>query len=117
VKALVYAENQWPTLVRFMDDGRVPIHNNSCEDAIRPLAGGCRNWLLAGSERGGHAAATTCTLIENCRRIGVHPFVHLRDVLVRVCTHQARPHRRARAGELERALRRTGRDLIATLRP
>ncbi|MSR63208.1 MAG: transposase [Planctomycetes bacterium] len=88
-KALTYLENQWPTLLRFLEDGRVPIHNNSCENAIRPIAVGRKNWLFAGSERGGHAAATIYSLIESCKRVGVDPFLYLRDVLVRVCTHPA----------------------------
>lgn len=88
-KARTYLENQWPTLVRFLEDGRVPIHNNSCENAIRPIAVGRRNWLFAGSERGGQAAATIYSLIESCRRADVDPFLYLRDVLVRVCTHPA----------------------------
>jgi hypothetical protein len=88
-KALGYLKNQWPTLVRFLQDGRVPIHNNACENAIRPVAIGRRNWLFAGSERGGHAAATVYTLIESCRIVGVDPFAYLRDVLVRVATHPA----------------------------
>jgi transposase len=92
-KALTYIENQWPTLVRFLEDGRVPIHNNSCENAVRPVAVGRKNWLFAGSERGGHAAATAYSVIESCRRVGVDPFVYLRDVLVRVCTHpESRVH-------------------------
>ncbi|MSR63828.1 MAG: hypothetical protein EXS08_15490 [Planctomycetes bacterium] len=57
-KALTHLENQWPTLLRFLEDGRVPIHNNSCENALRPLAVGRKNWLFGGSERGGQAAAT-----------------------------------------------------------
>ena len=88
-KALTYLENQWPTLVRFLEDGRVPIHNNSCENAIRPVAVGRKNWLFAGSERGGRAAATIYSLIESCRRVDVDPFLYLRDVLARVCTHPA----------------------------
>jgi len=80
---------QWRTLVRFLEDGRVPIHNNTCENAIRPVAVGRRNWLFAGSERGGRAAATIYSLIESCRRVDVDPFLYLRDVLVRVCTHPA----------------------------
>jgi len=89
VKALKYLENQWPTLVRFLEDGRVPIHNNACENAIRPVAVGRKNWLFAGSERGGRAAATIYSLIESCRRVDVDPFLYLRDVLARVCTHPA----------------------------
>jgi transposase len=88
-KARTYLVNQWPTLVRFLEDGRVPIHNNACENAIRPVAVGRRNWLFAGSERGGRAAATIYSLIESCRRVDVDPFLYLRDVLVRVCTHPA----------------------------
>ena len=88
-KALTYLENQWPTLLRFLEDGRVPLHNNSCENAIRPVAVGRKNWLFAGSERGGRAAATIYSLIESCRRVDVDPFLYLRDVLVRVCTHPA----------------------------
>jgi transposase len=88
-KALTYLHNQWPTLVRFLEDGRVPIHNNACEVAIRPVGIGRKNWLFAGSERGGHAAATIYSLIESCRRAQVDPFLYLRDVLVRVCTHPA----------------------------
>jgi transposase len=88
-KALLYLENQWPTLVRFLEDGRVPIHNNACENAIRPVAVGRKNWLFAGSERGGHAAATIYTLVESCKREGIDPFRYFRDVLVRVATHPA----------------------------
>jgi len=89
VEAQKYLFNQWPTLVRFLEDGRVPIHNNSCERAIRPIAVGRRNWLFAGSERGGEAAAIIYTLIESCRRAGLDPFRYLRDVLLRVGTHPA----------------------------
>ncbi len=84
-----YLKNQWPTLVVFLDDGRVPIHNNACENAIRPLAVGRRNWLFAGSERGGAAAATIYSVIESCKMAGVDPYLYLKDVLVRVATHNA----------------------------
>lgn len=87
--ALKYVKNQWTALVAFLGEGRVPIHNNSCERAIRPIAVGRRNWLFAGSERGGQAAAIVYSLIESCRRVGVDPWLYLCDVLVRVATHPA----------------------------
>ncbi len=86
-KALTYLTNQWPSLVRFLADGRIPIHNNACESAIRPIAVGRRNWLFAGSERGGRAAATIYTLIQCCKAAGVDPHAYLADVLVRVASH------------------------------
>jgi hypothetical protein len=88
-KPLTYLDNQWPVLQRFLEHGRVPIHSNSCENAIRPIAVGRKNWLFAGSVRGGECAATLYSLIESCRRVDVDPFLYLRDVLVRVCTHPA----------------------------
>jgi hypothetical protein len=50
-EAVGYAANQWPTLNRYRDDGRLTIDNAPAEQAIRPLANGRRNWLqIAGTE-------------------------------------------------------------------
>lgn len=87
--ACKYFENQLDHLRVFLDDARVPIHNNACEVAIRPVAVGRRNWLFAGSPRGGRAAATIYTLVESCKRAGVDAEVYLTDVLTRVATHPA----------------------------
>ncbi len=83
-KAFTYLNNQWATLVQFMEDGRVPIHNNACERAIRSLAIGRKNWLFAGSVRGGEAAAILFTLVESCKLAGVSPEDYFHDVLIRV---------------------------------
>jgi len=84
--AWTYLRNQWTALGRFLEDGRIPIHNNACELAIRPLAVGRRNWLFTGSRRGGEAAAVLMTLISSCRAAEVDPTVYLEDVLVRYAT-------------------------------
>lgn len=88
-KAIGYLRKQHGPLQRFLDDGRIPIDNNACERAIRPIAIGRRNWLFAGSMRGGRAAAVVYTLIECCRQAKVDMVSYLADVLVRVATHQA----------------------------
>jgi transposase len=87
--ACKYLENQREHLRVFLDDPRVPIHNNACEVSIRPVAIGRRNWLFAGSPRGGRAAATIYTLVESCKLVGVDPELYLADVLTRVATHPA----------------------------
>src|SRR5690606_25200853 len=69
--ACKYVENQRASLRVFLEDARVPIHNNACEVAIRPVAVGRKNWLFAGSLRGGRAAATIYTLVQSCRKAGV----------------------------------------------
>jgi hypothetical protein len=92
-KALTYLENQWEPLTRFLENGLVPIENNLCERAIRPIAVGRRNWLFIGSKRGGHAAAVLYSLIASCKGIGVDPEAYLADVLVRIrTTPQERLH-------------------------
>lgn len=88
-EACTYVENQRAPLRVFLSDPRVPIHNNACEVSIRPVAVGRRNWLFAGSARGGRAAATIYTLVESCKKVDVDPVQYLADVLIRVATHPA----------------------------
>lgn len=88
-KAIGYVRGQHRALRTFLENGRVPIDNNACERAIRPIAIGRKNWLFAGSMRGGRAAATVFTLVESCRIVGVDPVDYLADVLVRVNSHPA----------------------------
>ena len=86
-KAIGYAQNQWERLERFLDDGRIEIDNNAAERALRPIAVGRKNWLFAGSERGGRAAATFFTVLESSRRNGLNPYDYLKDVLTRLPSH------------------------------
>ena len=88
-EAIKYMLNQWESLKCFLLDGRVPLDNNACERAIRPIALGRKNWMFAGSERGGEAAAVAYTLITSCRQAGIDPWEYLRDVMIRVATHPA----------------------------
>jgi transposase len=88
-KAIGYIRGQHRPLRQFLEDGRIPLDNNACERAIRPIAIGRRNWLFAGSMRGGRAAAVIYTLIECCRLAKVDMVSYLADVLVRVATHPA----------------------------
>jgi len=40
-KAIDYSLNRWQALVRFIDDGDLPIDNNWVENQIRPIAMAC----------------------------------------------------------------------------
>jgi len=48
---------------------------------------GRKNWLFAGSDRGGRAAATLYSLIQSAKRHAVEPFMYLRDLFMRIPTH------------------------------
>lgn len=82
--AMDYALGQWQTLDVYLGDGRVEIDNNLVENAIRPTALGKKNWLFMGDADAGERGAILYTVIESCRRRGIDPCAHLRDVLTRL---------------------------------
>ena len=98
-KAIDYSLKRWKALVRFIDDGALPIDNNWVENQIRPIAIGRNNWLFAGSLRAGKRAAAIMSLVHSARLNGHDPYAYLRDVLERLPTQPARrvdellPHR------------------------
>ncbi len=83
-QAIQYALNQWNALCVYTTDGRLAIDNNASENALRRVAIGRKNWLFAGSDNGGHTAATLFSLIATCQRHKVEPMAYLRDVLTRI---------------------------------
>jgi transposase len=85
-KALYYAAAQWTPLRRFLEDGRLEIHNNACERALRRVAVGRNNWLFAGSDAGGERAAVICTVLGTCRLRDIDPSTWLRDVLEKLAS-------------------------------
>jgi hypothetical protein len=85
-KAIQYALNRWPALVRYVDDGRINIDNNPVENAIRGIALGRKNYLFCGSEGGGRRAALMSSLIESAKLNGIAPKAYLLDVLTKLPT-------------------------------
>lgn len=75
-----YARNQRVGLARFLEDGRLPIHNNLSELALRREAVGRKNWLFVGSDDGAAVNALFTSLLASCRMCGVEPWAYLRDV-------------------------------------
>ncbi len=84
-----YSLKRWDALVRFVDDGDLPIDNNHLENRIRPIALGRANWLFAGSLRGGQRAAAVMSLLQSAKLNGLDPQAYLRDVLARLPTQPA----------------------------
>jgi transposase len=80
-KAIGYARNQREALCRFLADGRLPIHNNSSENALRRQALGRKNWLFLGSDGGGEVNATLVSLLASCEMHHLEPLGYLRDML------------------------------------
>jgi transposase len=85
-KAIDYALKRWTALERYADSGTRPIDNNPCENAIRPIAIGKKNWLFAGSERAGRRAAAIQSLLATAKLNGLEPMRWLVAVLERLPT-------------------------------
>lgn len=79
-KAITYLANQWPSLVRYLEDGAYPIDNNTVENAIRPFAIGRKNWLFSQSVQGANASANLYSLIETAKANGLEPYGYLKRV-------------------------------------
>ncbi|WP_299308652.1 transposase [uncultured Croceicoccus sp.] len=52
-------------LIRFLDDGRIDLDNNSVERSIRPLAPNRKDALFTGSNEGADSWVMIATLIES----------------------------------------------------
>jgi transposase len=89
-EAIRYALNHWAALARPLEAGFLELDNGACERAFKPVALGRRNWLFAGSDKGGETAAVLMSLCTTCKALGIDPQAYLRDVLERISTHPAR---------------------------
>ncbi len=83
-QAVDYALTRWEALTRYVDDGRLEIDNNLCENAIRPTAIGKKNFLFIGHPEAGQRSAVIYSVLGSCRRHGVNPAEYLQEVFERL---------------------------------
>ena len=80
-KALYYLLEQWPYLVRYLEDGRLELSNNRAERSIKPFVMGRKNWLFANTPAGAQSSAVIYSLIETAKESGLDPYRYLVWVL------------------------------------
>ncbi|MEO7677728.1 MAG: transposase, partial [Verrucomicrobiota bacterium] len=83
-QAIDYTLARWAALTRYVDDGRLEIDNNQCENAIRPTAVGKKNFLFVGHPEAGQRSAVIYSILGSCRRHGVNPADYLRAIFERL---------------------------------
>jgi transposase len=83
-KALQYLLNHRVALMRFLDDGGLPIDNGIVERLHRMPAIGRRNYLFAGSHAGAERAAIAYSVLGTCALLDVNPIAYIADVLPRL---------------------------------
>ena len=67
----------WKGLLLFLDDPRVPLHNNASERALRGPVIGRVNHHGSRSRRGTEAAAILYSFVESAKLAGVEPSSYL----------------------------------------
>ncbi|MEO9595875.1 IS66 family transposase [Rhodopirellula bahusiensis] len=82
-QAAAYVRRHWAALNRFTEDARVPIDNNDCEQLMKRVATGRKNWLFKGSLSAGERAANLMTIIGTAIRNDLDVHAYLDDVLRR----------------------------------
>ena len=92
-KACRYALRLRAQLRRSLENGVTEIDNNRCEQSIRPLALGRKNWLHIGAPEAAPSVAAIISVVESCKRMGINVRDYLSDVLPRLADahpdHQA----------------------------
>jgi transposase len=83
-QAIDYTLARWPALLRYVEDGRLDIDNNACENSIRPTAIGKKNFLFIGHPAAGQRSAVIYSVLGSCRRHGINPAEYLQDVFERL---------------------------------
>lgn len=80
-KALHYLEEQWPYLIRVLEDGRLELSNNLAERSIKPFVIGRKNFLFANTPHGAQGSAVIYSMIETAKANNLDPYRYLTWVL------------------------------------
>ena len=76
-KAVNYVNNQTEILRNFIQDGKVEISNNLCEQRMKPIKLDLKNCQNIGSEGAAQNAAFMHSLVESCRLNDKNPYDYL----------------------------------------
>ncbi|MCP4891272.1 MAG: transposase [Planctomycetaceae bacterium] len=82
--AASYVLRHWKALNQFTECASIPIDNNDCEQLMKRVATGRKNWLFRGSLASGERGANLMTIIGSAIRNDLDVHAYLEDVLRRV---------------------------------
>jgi transposase len=80
----IHAEPQWDALCRYVEHGFLNIDNNAAERALKRVAIGRKNWLLAGNDAFRRHHAVLWSLIASAEAHSIDPQAYLRSVLAKI---------------------------------
>lgn len=85
-KAMAYTYSRWDALSAYLYDGNLQIDNNLCENALRCVPMGRKNYLFAGSHEAAQRAAMIYSFFAICKKHDVNPFQWLKYTLQNIMT-------------------------------
>lgn len=83
-RALIYLDNNFRRLGRYVNDGRYRIDNNLAENGVRALAIGRKNYMFCGNHEAANRTAIIYSLLGTCKINNVNPTEWFADVLHRI---------------------------------
>lgn len=82
-----YSVNQEPYLKVFLEDGDVPIDNNSAEQSIRGFCIGKKNWVMIDTIAGADSSAIIYSLAETAKANNLKPYDYFEYLLTEIPKH------------------------------
>lgn len=82
-----YSINQEEYLRTFLNDGEVPIDNNSAEQSIRGFCIGKKNWMMIDTPAGADASAIIYSIAETAKANNLKPYDYFEHLLTEIPKH------------------------------
>ena len=86
-KGFEYSLNQEKYLKEFLNDGEVPMDNNSTEQTIRGFCIGKKNWVMIDTISGAKSSAIVYSIIETAKANNLKPYEYLNHLLTEIPNH------------------------------
>lgn len=86
-KAFTYCINQEKYLKEFLNDGEIPLDNNSAERAIRGFCIGKKNWVLIDTINGAKASAIIYSIAETAKANHLRTYHYFEYLLTEILEH------------------------------
>ena len=90
---MTYSLNQEKYLKRFLEDGEIPIDNNTAEQSIRGFCIGKKNWVMCDTINGAEASAIIYSLVETAKANKLKIYEYFNHLLTEIPEHMADTNR------------------------
>ena len=90
---MTYSINQEKYLKRFLEDGEIPIDNNTAEQSIRGFCIGKKNWVMCDTINGAEASAIIYSLVETAKANKLKIYEYFNHLLTEIPEHMTDTNR------------------------